>query len=336
MRTFLAILAVSLLMGACGSGPSKTSSPAPSAVSSAAPSAATSSTLPATPQYVVETGADKLVLRIADEGGFIAPGYLLTTVPQFAMYGDGRVIVPGPLVTVFPGPLLPDLRQLQVTPTEIQKILAAADAAGLLGPNATYIQPNVSDASTTVFTTNVAGTTHIIGAYALGLGGGFGNETDAPARAKLEEFRTMMMNLASFLGRTVSDAEAYAPTAMRVFVAAAQAPAPGDSTQRIVTWPLTADPSTAQATAVAEVRCLVVSGADLAAFQSVARNANQLTVWVAPSGRYVASARPLYPDESGCPATTAGSLFGGCSLKLVCGWLGPRETSPLLPPLVAE
>lgn len=300
MRAFLAILVVPLLAAACGSGPSGSATPVPSAAPSAAvPSAAPS----ATPRYAVETGADKLILRIADEGGFIAPGYLLSRVPQFALYGDGRVIVPGPIDTIYPGPLAPNLRQLQVTPEEIQKIMAAADAASLLGPDASYVQPNVSDASTTVFTTTVAGSTHTIGAYALGLGGGFGIPNQ-PARAKLDDFRTKMTDLAGFLGRTVSDAAAYQPSAMRVFVGAVGSPAPGDSTQQVVTWPLTADPATAgQTTAVAGIRCVVVSGGDLTAFMTVARNATAATLWAAPSGRYSVSLRPLYPEETGCPAT---------------------------------
>jgi hypothetical protein len=112
-----------------------------------------------------------------------------------------------------------------------------------------------------------------------------------------------MGNLPGLLGRTVGDA-AYDPASIRIFVGAAQEPAPSGFTQQAVNWPLAADPATAAGpTAIQGLRCFVLSGSDLSAFLGVARNANQLTVWIAPSGRYSVSVRPLYPEESGCLAT---------------------------------
>jgi hypothetical protein len=291
MRTLVSILAVSFLAAACaGSGASGSAAPSPTPSSS--------------PKYAVEAGPDKLTLRLTDEGGFVAPGFLLTRLPRFALYGDGRVIVPGPVVAISPGPLLPNLRQLHVTPAEMQMIVAAADADGLLGPDATYTATNISDASTSVFTTIVDGGTHVISAYALSESGTGANATEAAARAKLQDFQAKILDLAGFLGRPVSDAESYQPTAMRVFLSSAQAPDPSGPTPQVVTWPLVADPaSTGQATANDGVRCVALSGTDLTAFMAVARTANTLTIWTAASGRYAVSVRPLYPEESGCPST---------------------------------
>ena len=127
MRRLLPLLGAGLLLAAActvASVGSPTPSTAPTATPTAAPTAAAG--------YSVATGPNNLILRIATGGGFVAPSYMLTAVPGFALYGDGRIIVPGPVTAIYPAPLLPNLRIISVTPAEIQKIVAAADAAGLL------------------------------------------------------------------------------------------------------------------------------------------------------------------------------------------------------------
>ena len=263
------------------------------------------STAPPTPPstaltYSVETGSDKLILRLSIDGGFVAPGFLLTRMPIVALYGDGRVIVGGPTVEIYPGPLLPNLRQLHVTPAEIQRILAAADADGLLGLDASYMATNIADASTSTFTTIVDGKTHSIGAYALGEGGTIDDAAATAARAKLLDFSNKITDLSKFLGRTLGDAEAYAPTEMRVFIGPVPTADPAFPNPQVVNWPLTVDPKSGRATINPGLSCLAVGGADLTAFLKAATGANVLTIWSTPSGRFSVSVRPLYPEESGC------------------------------------
>lgn len=276
MRKLISILAIPLLAAACAGSGTGTASRAPAS--------------PAAPKYLVAAGPDKLILQIASEGGFISPSFQLTRTPPLALYGDGRVIVPGPTSDASPGPLLPNLHQEHVTPAEIQKILAAADAAGLLGPNATYGGPGMPDAPNTVFRTTVAGVTHVINASGVGVG----------AQTKLGDFENSMLDLSGMLGRNVADDGAYQPAGFDVFSSVAVQP---DATQPVVTWPLALDPATAgETTLVDGVRCLAVKGADLAPFLAVAQTATAGTVWKAPSGDYTVSVRPLYPEESGCMA----------------------------------
>ena len=287
MRTRMAILAVPLIVAACSGGAAPASrSPSLSATQS--------------PRYAVATGSDQQILRISLEGGFTSPTYQLTRTPTLALYGDGRVIVPGPTSDANPGPLLPDLHQERVTPAEIQTIVAAADAAGLLGPDASYGNPGVADAPATVFALTVAGTTHVISAMALG-GGMDGPDTQGvDQRARLLAFENSMTNLSGLLGRTVSDDGPYQPAGYDVFSSEAEP----DPTQPSIDWPLARDPGTAGATTVVDgVRCLAVKGADLAPFLATARTASPTTIWKAASGKYSISVRPLYPDESGCQAT---------------------------------
>jgi len=280
MRKLISILAIPLIAAAC----TGSATGAPAGTASSAPSQ------PVAQKYPVATGADSLILQIASEGGFTSPSFQLTRTPLLALYGDGRVIVPGPISATSPGPLLPSLHQQHVTPAEIQKIMAAADAAGLLGPDATYGGPGMPDAPNTVFRTTVAGVTHLINASAEGVA----------AQTTLGDFENSILDLSKMLGRTVADDGLYQPAGINLFSSVASQP---DATQPIVTWPLAADPATAGGTTLVDgVRCLAVKGADLATFLAAAQTATSVTIWKAPSGEYTVSVRPLYPEESGCPA----------------------------------
>jgi len=299
MRKLVPLFAICLLISICvwvGTG-----SPTPRA--SDTPGSATPGTT-TPPHYSVETGADKLVLRIATGGGLVPPGYILTNRPQFALYGDGHIIVPGPVAEIYPGPLLPNLLVMRVTPAEIQTILAAADEASLLGPDAHYDATNIFDADATIFTTIVDGRTHTISAYALFEVGTTEDAAVTAARVKLAKFRDRMSNLTAFLGRPVNDAEAYVPTGMRVFTRLADAPDPTASAVQTVAWPLSLDPAAAgQPTTVPQTRCIPLSGGDLATFLAVATTANTATLWTYGTVLYAVSVRPLYPDETDCPGT---------------------------------
>jgi len=290
MRILPTLLAISIIAAACTSGSAASPSPtvAPSAVASPAA------------RYDVGTNADQLVLRIATGGGFIGPSADLTRLPPFALYADGRLIVPGATDAIFPGPLLPALVQVQVTPAEIQKILGAADTAGLLGPDASYMNPGVADAGTTTFTTTVDGKTHRISAYALGIGRA-DTGADAATLQALADFAARTQDLATLLGRPVAMDRLYQPTAINIFASAAQPADPSAPTPAVIAWPLSLDPGTAGQPAPAEgVRCISIRGSDLASFLAVAATARSNAIWTAPSGRYSLSVRPLYPEESGC------------------------------------
>jgi hypothetical protein len=284
MRKLTSILGICLLTAACTAGGAGSPTPVP--------------------RYDVATGAGDLILRIDSGGGLVPMSYQLTHMPVLALYGDGRIIVQGPMIEIYPGPLLPNLRQMRVTPAEIQKIVAAADQAGLLGPDASYDATNINDAGTTIFTTTVAGKTHRISAYALFESGMVDDDAIAKVRERLLTFQGQMSALSTFLGREVSDTEAYVPTSMQVFTAPID-PAndvdPDGLTRQVVAWPLAVDPATAgQPTVISEYRCLALSGSDLVQFGAVATSANTLTVWTYGGERYSVMVRPLYPDESGC------------------------------------
>jgi len=287
MRKLISILGISLLTAACTSA------------GASGPPGATLAT-----HYNVATGSDQLVLRITTGGGVSPIDFVLTNTPWFALYGDGRLVVRGPGTKTYPAPLLPDLRQIRVTPAEIQKILAAADQAGLLGPDANFNAVDIFDASSTTFITIVDGKTHTIGAYALGYDAATVDAAVAEARRKLSSFDDAVGDMAAFLGREVGDAGAYDAAAMRLFTIPFDSSDPASLTGQVVAWPLSVDPGTAgEAAKVPKTRCLVVTGSDLGAFLTVAKTANKLTIWTYGAGRYSVFVRPLYPDETGCPTS---------------------------------
>jgi hypothetical protein len=252
------------------------------------------------------TGANDLVLRVATGGGFVPIQYNLKAVPGVSIYGDGRMIVDGPVMEIYPGPALPNLQVTRLSEDAIQAILAEARAAGLLGPDASYDEMCVSDMPTTTFTVNADGATHTVSAYALGFGDGTTGETgqcgqEAAARQLLTAFSTKLTDLASWLPQgSLGAEEPYLPSEMRVYVTAYQ----GDPQleQTPIEWPLEGELGRfgARDVNLSEYRCGVISGDDLAAVLPLAQQANELTPWTSAGTDHSLVLRPLLPDEHGC------------------------------------
>lgn len=308
-RSFaLASAAVSVLVAACVAGGSPTPTGTPGASGSPSPSGSPAGTVP--PGGIAHpTGATDLVLRIDVGGGFVAPQAQVGRIPQLSIFGDGRVIVPGPQIEIYPGPALPSLVTLRVSEDGLQKALGDARTAGLLGPDAQYPGGPIMDAPTTTFTVAADGRTHVITAYALQEGGA-GDQTLDPAvraaRAALLAFEQRASDARSWLGTTVVETEhQFEPTAIRIFSIAAQPAGQGGITPSVVDWPLSAQLASFGAPfGSSDMRCGVVSGSDLARLLPLLRTSNQLTYWRSGGSTYQLTLRPLLPDESGCPTGT--------------------------------
>lgn len=251
------------------------------------------------------TAADELVLRAASGGGFVPVEYHLRAVPGFSLFGDGRLVVEGPVPEIYPGPAMPNLQVSQLSEEAVQAILEEARSAGLFGEDASYDYPCVTDLPTTTFTLVAEGATHTISAYALGfeneMDPGSCGDVDAEARAALLAFWEKLGNLRNWLPEgSVGDEAELTPAEMRVYVLEYR----GDPAleQQPVEWPLEgslarfgeADPN------LADARCGVVAGADLETLLPLARSSNQLTPWTNGSREFALVFRPLLPDEHGC------------------------------------
>jgi hypothetical protein len=285
MRGFISIIAVGLLAAGC--------------------TAAGSTASPVTPSpaaYAYDHSPSALVLRSNTGGGLVPIDFFLNHVPQFSLYGDGTIVVPGQVDSIYPAPLLPNLRTIHLTDAEVGRLLAAADNAGLLGPDASLTVEGIFDAPTTTFTAVVAGVTHTVSAYALGMDvQSPADQSVAAARARLAEFARRIADLGAFLDRDVSVTAAYAPASIRVFAAVYDPTTDtGGVTRQQLTWPLATDPAAGVPVKSGNYRCTALAGSDLAGFTAVAANANGLTIWTSASGRYVLMVRPNLPEESGC------------------------------------
>lgn len=247
------------------------------------------------------SGADELVLRVEIVGGFVPVDWTLRSLPAVSLYGDGRLIVEGPVIEIHPGPALPNLQVTRISEEGVQAILEAARGAGLMDGDASYDYRCVADAGTTRFTVVAEGRTNVVSAYALGLEAGDCPGVDLEARAALEGFQAKLGDLRTWLPQgAVSREEEYVPTGMRVFVQ----PYRGEPElpQSPVAWPV--EGGLRHLGEPVEVlpgtRCGVVDGPDLVPLLQAARSANQLTPWTSDGEEFGVTLRPLLPDERGC------------------------------------
>ncbi|MFN2589947.1 MAG: hypothetical protein ABR518_04175 [Actinomycetota bacterium] len=240
-------------------------------------------------------GADQLVLRVEVGGGFVPAEARLLQIPGFSLFGDGRVVITGAQIEIYPGPALPNLQVRSVTEEGVQAILEAARAAGLEGPDRHHDNPTVIDAPSTTFTVIADGYRHVTTVDAL-------HEGD-PAHQELRAFDEKLGNLEPWLPKgSVTAEEPFRFAGLRVFVMPEFPEGGEELPQEEKAWPVST-PLSSFGTPVKgqpDVRCGVVEGSDLEALRPLAQDANQLTPWRSGDEVYHLVFRPLLPDESGC------------------------------------
>lgn len=260
------------------------------------------------------TGADEVVLRVSSAGGFVMPEFLFSAVPQFTLYGDGTVIVPGAVPAIFPGPALPPLQARRLNEEGIQTILRAVAATGIFVADARFdgAQAMVADAPDTVFTLNADGTSVEVSIYALGfldpanLPPGM-PQAEVAAHNALTDLSNTLSSLDTQIDASGWAEEAwhpYQPSALRLSVRPADGDVP-DGTETYVPWPIESeDPSTVgEAGSLPDTRCVGVTGEAAVTWLETLSAANQSTRFTANDHRYAVTARPVLPDEeAACPA----------------------------------
>lgn len=224
------------------------------------------------------TGADDVVLKIDVSGGFVPLSYAFGTPPVLVLTGDGRVIT-APKSQDEATRLTPLLVN-EVDEAQIQEVLAAADAAGLLAAAPDYESdaPQVTDMpSTNVTITTDKAWAH--SAYALSF------ESESGDRAALADFVDEATELLS--GTT----SAYAPEELRLHV---EEQAPGTNVEADVKdWPR-ADIKLAD---IGD--CMVVPAADVT---ETLEAATMTTFFKQDGVTYDVVAASLLPGDKGCDA----------------------------------
>lgn len=292
---FLAMLVVAAVAFAgCGSGDSTTTT---------GPGTGGSTTTgPQGGGIAHPTGAGEVVLRVATGGGFVPVEYNLTMLPEFSLFGDGRVIVTGPVMAIYPGPALPNLQTTVVSPETMQTILTAAKEAGLFEIGFDYGQPSITDVGTTTFRVTADGTTYTSDVYALGMEEGTTGLSmeQQERRAALNELRGKLMDVTVFTDAELTW-EPYDFQALAVHSLPIDPTVTTDPTEvqpNRLEWPL-ADLATAGEPAQPQgYRRVIVSGEDLATLRPLLGQATQITIWESAGKDYHLYFRPLLPDQA--------------------------------------
>ena len=268
---------------------------------------------------IAHPAGDALVLRVEYAGGFVPPAFLLTSFPSFTLTGDGRVIVPGAQIDLFPGPALPAVNVRRLSGAGIQAVLREVARTGLFGTNVEFrgAQNCVADASDTVFTLHADGRDVRVVVYGLGTvdpaGGCQGvSSAEAAAHRTLQNLSQRLTTLEAWLP-AMDWAETawhpYQPTALRLLVRNADADPPDGSGlgNALVDWPDPSDPTTfGDLSPLTEQRCGVVSGQRAQDWYAALSGANQLTRFVKGDHRYQVTVRLQLPDEPlECPKVLA-------------------------------
>lgn len=289
-----AALALSLLLTACSPGSGGSNGP------------------------IAHPSGDDTVLRVDFAGGMIRD-FFLTGFPPFTLTGDGRVIVPGAQIDIFPQPALPAVNVRTLTEEGIQAVLEEVASTGLFGSSVEFrgAQNFFADAGDTVFTLHAGGKDVTVTISALGAldpGGNYPGITEAELAAHRSLSRLMegLSNLDAQLPASAwADAswEPYVPDAIRLLVRNADADPPDESgiANQLIDWPTDSDPATfGHEASDGTIRCGVVSGQDAKDWYAALSGANGLARWVKGDHRYEVTVRFQLPDEPlECPAPPA-------------------------------
>jgi hypothetical protein len=165
------ILLVALAAAACTSGGAPAASDPPVTGTPATPTTAPS---PSFEGIAHPTGADEIILRFEDAGGFTPPEWQAARLPYFTLYGDGTVVF---IQTSADVPITEDgifrgqpLRTATLSEEQIQGLLTyALTDGGLAIARTDYQNPMVADAPTAIFTINADGDSKTVSAVALGM-----------------------------------------------------------------------------------------------------------------------------------------------------------------------
>jgi hypothetical protein len=287
---FPAVLALSLLT-ACSAGPGASGGP------------------------IAHPEGGDVILRIEFGGGMIRD-FFLTGFPPFTLTGDGRVIVPGAQIDIFPQPTLPAVNVRKLSEDGIQAVLRQVASTGLFGKSAQFLaaQNFLADAGDTIFTLHAEGKDVTIKVYGLGAfdaPGDYPNVSaeEMAANQALSRLSQQLGNLDAMLPATSwADASwhSYVPDALRLLVRNADADPPDESgiPNALVDWPVDSDPATfGDPASDGTIRCGVVSGQEAEDWYAALTNANSQTRFVKEDHRYQVTVRFQLPDEPlECPS----------------------------------
>jgi hypothetical protein len=241
----------------------------------------------------IPSDPDSPVLQVRSEGGFTTPEMNLGRGPSYTLMADRRLIFEGPVIAIYPGPLLPNYQMTRVTEQQMDEILTLIGDIGLPDMESELddsAMSSVADATTEVVTFWDQDGVHEYSVYGLGIG-----PNPNPATAATIEL-VAALSEAAFSGRP----EEYVGDRVRVISRVAQvAPDPGFDDVR--TWPLEGEDPSQWTQLSLGFTCKVFGPEVIETF----RDATQVTQWLHPDPMmdappFVLQVRPLHPGEPDC------------------------------------
>jgi hypothetical protein len=232
--------------------------------------------------YAHPLGADEVVFEYSELGGFTTREYSFQSPPIVIVSGDGRMFTTGPQTAIYPGPALPNIVVRTITEDGMQKLLFAADEAGLFADVDYTADLNVADASTATVVVSADGKTWTHRAEALGLGAGPDQSAGAeatPEREALLAFTQRLGDLASIVGADqLGLEEQFEPAgylALVVVVDDLSQFGSDDIEPTVVEWPAEL-PMRLADVAATDTMCAVIPATDVG---DLFTTANQLTLY---------------------------------------------------------
>jgi len=241
----------------------------------------------------VSVAPDALVLQVVRAGGFLPAGAAFRTVPSVSVYGDGRVVTPGPQIEIWPAPALPSVQLGRLDAEQVRRLV---DAGGeIVDAQEDYGRPPVADAPTTAVVVHDGDRRGVAAAVALEElsgelappdGGGLTQEQRA-ARERLGVYVRQVQDAAASAPAEAYEGEGLAVLAERYGDAAAVEEGPPST----IAWP---------GPALAPGTCTVVTGGEAAEVRRAAASASVETRWTAGGQVLRLALRPLLPHERTC------------------------------------
>jgi hypothetical protein len=288
MRSLTAAVILAALLGAGCAGPSPSPPASPSPAGSPTPVGA----------LWLRATLTQRAVPVGRFGGF----------PAVAITADGVVVTQGPVLAIFPGPLVLSLTGRPITGRGFAAIVTAARDLGLLTGEADF--------------TGGAMPGQELGRIELAVGDRVAEIVGDPGRVMQcittpcepapgtpEAFGAFWQRISdlSWLGSELGPEAPYQPQAYAILVG--PAPDPQGFPQAPADWPLAAPLATLGDPVGDGVhRCATIRGDEAARLRPALEAANQITAWTqdpSTSATFGVAVRPLLPGEDVC-----GELFG--------------------------
>jgi hypothetical protein len=285
----LAPLALGVLVAACSGGASATPS---------TPSSAPSPGLP-TP------GPAGVVIH-ASWTQALPPRFMFGNLPVLVVTTDGRVLTPGPMLEIYPGPLVAPIVERTISPKGVAALLQAAKDAGILGPGSDFtggaMPPGAAAARLQIV---VDGVTHDLVGDANAVAPCPPTEACPEAvpgtPAAFARFWYRLLDMAGWLEPELGAEQAHVPASYAVIVGPPPEPWPGAAP---IVWPVP-DPALGAFGAPVRgepgTRCGIATGDLAAELRPAFAGATQLTQFVATasaSSTHGLTVRALLPGDA--------------------------------------